>query len=58
MDMDIYKHKAITNTHELYLYPLRMLDFRTVKFWLIAVFLSFSRVVGGGLVGPRVTVTR
>ena len=47
MDMDIYKHRAITNNHELYLYLLRMCDFRTAKFGLVVVFLFFfSRVVG------------
>ena len=56
MDMDIYKHRAITNNHELYLYLLRMCDFRTAKFGLVVVFLFFFAC--GGLVGPRVTVTR
>ena len=60
MDIDIYKHRAITNNHELYLYHdlylLRMCDFRTAKFGLVAVFLFFFAC--GGLVGPRVTVTR
>ena len=66
MDMDIHKHKAITNNHELYLYLLRMCDLRTAKFGLVAVFLFFvwaSRCFPflfacGGLVGPRVTGTR
>ena len=56
MDMDIYKHRAITNNHELYLYLLRMCDFRTAKIGLVVVFLFF--IACGGLVGPRVTVTR
>ena len=50
MDMDIYKHRAITNNHELYLYLLRMCDFRTAKFGLVVVFLFFFAC--GGLVGP------
>ena len=43
MDMDIHKHRAITNNHELYLYLylLRMCDFRTAKFGLVVVFLLF-----------------
>ena len=53
--MDIYKHRATTNNHGLYLYLLRMCDFRTVKFGLVVVFLFFFAC--GGLVGPRVTVT-
>ena len=58
MDMDIHKHRAITNNHELYLYLylLRMCDFRTAKFGLVVVFLFFFAC--GGLVGPRVTGTR
>ena len=56
MDMDIYKHRAIINNHELYLYLLRMCDFRTARFGLVVVFLFFFAC--GGLVGPHVTVTR
>ena len=53
MDMDIYKHRAITNNHELYLYLLRMCDFRTAKFgckvWASRSFPFLFRVwwVGG-----------
>ena len=46
MDMDIHKHKAITNNQELYLYLLRMCDLRTAKFGLVVVFLFFLRVAG------------
>mgnify|MGYP007024920121 FL=1 len=46
MDMDIHKHRAITNNHELYLYLLRMCDLRTAKFGLVVVFLFFLRVAG------------
>ena len=56
MDMDIYKHRAITNNRELFLYLLRMCDFQTAKFGLVVLFLFFFAC--GGLVGPRVTVTR
>ena len=57
--MDIYKHRAMANNHDLYLYLLSIRDFRTVKLGLgipIVVFLFFFAC--GGLVGPRVTVTR
>ena len=45
MDMDIHKHKAITNNHELYLYLLRMCDLRTAKFGLVVVFLFLFGLV-------------
>ena len=56
MDMDTYKHRATTNNHKLYLYLLRMCDFRTAKFGRVVLFLFFFAC--GGLVGPRVTVTQ
>ena len=46
MDMDIHKHKAITNNHELYLYLLRMFDFGQLSLGLSLFSFSFLRVVG------------
>ena len=46
--MDIYKHRATTNNHGLYLYLLRMCDLRTAKFGLVAFPFLFRVWWAGG----------